>query len=137
LVAGVVIAGDWQRRIGAPVSRGDTLFEIAPLDAYRVVLRVRDRDIAALRAGQVGELVLSALPDRALPLRVTDIVTIAESEAREPLFRVEAELLRPVSELRPGMQGLAKVQAGERARWWVWTHGLWDWLWLHLWRWLP
>ncbi len=31
-IAGVVLQGEWYRSEGAPVARGDTLFEIAPLE---------------------------------------------------------------------------------------------------------
>ena len=59
---GIVITGDWSRSLGAPVTRGDLLFEIAPLDEYRVAVNVSDRDVAEVADGQTGELVLSALP---------------------------------------------------------------------------
>jgi hypothetical protein len=39
--------------------------------------------------------------------------------------------------LRPGMEGVGKVEVGERKVLWVWTHGLTDWLRLALWRWMP
>ncbi|MCC6640715.1 MAG: GAF domain-containing protein, partial [Deltaproteobacteria bacterium] len=39
-VAGVVVSGDLSQRLGAPVERGSVLFEVAPLDAWRVVLQV-------------------------------------------------------------------------------------------------
>jgi hypothetical protein len=35
------------------------------------------------------------------------------------------------------MEGVAKVEVGERKLWWVWTHTLVDWLRLATWRWLP
>jgi RND family efflux transporter MFP subunit len=134
---GLVISGDWSRSLGVPVSRGELVFEIAPLEAYRVAIQVSDREIASLAAGQAGELILSALPRRPVRLSVTDIATLAVEEPGEPVFRVEAELVDETTELRPGMEGVAKVTVGERRRWWIWTHALTDWLRLQLWRWLP
>lgn len=135
--AGMVISGDWSRSLGVPVSRGDLLFEIAPLDAYRVAIRVSDQEIAEVAGGQAGELVLSALPREPVALRVTDIATLATDETAAPTFRVEAEMVEPVASLRPGMEGVAKITVGERRRWWIWTHALTDWLRLQLWRWWP
>lgn len=135
--SGVVISGDWQRAIGAPVARGDTLFELAPLDSYRVSLLVEDRDIAWLSPTQTGELVLAALPSHPLALHLGEIVTIADSEELTAVFRVEAKLRDEPGSLRPGMQGVAKVVTGQRPRWWVWSHDLLEWLRLHVWRWLP
>ena len=134
---GLVISGDWSRSLGVPISRGDLMFQIAPLDAYRVAIRVSDRDIAGFAAGQRGTLTLAALPRRPVGFEVTDISSLAPQEAAEPTFRVEARLIDRLPELRPGMQGVAKVTLGERRRWWIWTHTLTDWLHLQLWRWLP
>lgn len=134
---GVIIKGDWSRSEGVPVSRGDLLFEVAPLQQYRAALRVSDREIAALSARQTGELILNAMPRRPLGLAVSDIATLAAEDLGEPGFRVEAELATQDPALRPGMQGIAKVDAGERPRWWIWTHAATDWLRLRLWQWLP
>lgn len=134
---GVVITGDWSRALGAPVTRGDLLFEIAPLDEYRVAVNVSDRDVADVADGQSGELVLSALPRTPVRLQVTEIATLSTDAAAEPRFRVEAELIGEVPSLRPGMEGVAKITVGERRRWWIWTHPLIDWLRLQWWRWWP
>ena len=134
---GLVISGDWSRSLGVPVSRGELLFEIAPLNDYRLAIQVSDREIAGLAAGQQGELILSALPRQPVRLSVTDITTLATEEPGEPAFRVEAELAAGTPGLRPGMEGVAKITVGERRRWWIWTHALTDWLRLQLWRWLP
>jgi multidrug efflux pump subunit AcrA (membrane-fusion protein) len=136
-LGGLIISGDWSRSIGVPVSRGDLLFQIAPLNEYRVTLRVSDRDIAGLATGQQGELTLSALPSQVVRFMVSGISSMASDETSEPAFRVEATLTDKLPGLRPGMQGVAKVDVGERRRWWIWTHTLTDWLRLQLWRMLP
>ena len=59
---GIVVSGDLSQRLGSPVSRGEVLVSIAPLNAYRVVLKVDERRIADLKQGQVGQLILKALP---------------------------------------------------------------------------
>jgi RND family efflux transporter MFP subunit len=134
---GVVISGDWSRALGVPVTRGDLLFEIAPLDDFRVAINVGDRDVAEVSDGQTGELVLSAMPRTPVRLRVTEIATLAADDAAEPGFRVEAEVIDELARLRPGMEGVAKIEVGERRRWWIWTHPLTDWLRLQWWRWWP
>ena len=46
------------------------LFEIAPLDAYRVALQVDERDVAYVVAGQRGELTITSMSgERFAPLR--------------------------------------------------------------------
>ena len=61
---GVVVKGDLSQSLGAPVERGQVLFEVAPLDAYRVKLQVDDSDINYVKLGQKGDMVLTAVPDR-------------------------------------------------------------------------
>jgi RND family efflux transporter MFP subunit len=136
-IDGLVVSGDLTQLLGSPVEQGQTLFEVAPLDAYRVILRVDERDIGELKPGQRGQLVLTGLSKEPLPFLVRTITAVAEPGDGKNLFRVEAELDRAVPYLRPGMEGVGKVEVGERKVLWVWTHGLADWVRLTLWRWSP
>ena len=131
-----VVSGDLSQRIGSPVEQGKTLFELAPLHAYRVVLKVDERDVRAVHVGQRGELLLAGLPHRRLPFLVTNIAAAEAAEGRNA-FRVEAALQEVVPTLRPGMQGVAKIEAGERSLLWIWTHSAWHWLQLQAWKWRP
>ncbi len=134
---GVVVSGDLSRAIGTPVEHGRTLFEVAPLDGFRVVLQVDDRDIARVAAGQRGELVLSSLPDRALPFTVSAVTPVATQVDGRNVFRVEARVEGAPPRLRPGMEGVGKVLVGERNLLWIWTHRFVDWLRLTVWAWTP
>jgi hypothetical protein len=53
------------------------MFEIAPLENYRVELRVNESQIADVLVGQHGELVVAALPDQAFPFEVERITPVA------------------------------------------------------------
>lgn len=134
---GIVVKGDLSQSLGSPVERGDLLFEIAPLDGYRIILEVDQSDIAEPHPGQRGRLALTALPGQKLPLTVTRITPVSIAEDGRNYFRVEAHLDQPVEGLRPGMEGVAKIEVGERRLAWIWTHGLTDWLRLRTWTWLP
>jgi len=134
---GVVVSGDLSRSLGTPVEQGQLLFEVAPLEGFRVVLQVDDRDIARLAVGQRGELVLSSLPREPLAFTVSTITAVASQRDGRNVFRVEANVEGGQARLRPGMEGVGKVVVGERSLLWIWTHGFFDWLRLALWRWLP
>ena len=134
---GVVVSGDLSQSIGTPVELGKLLFEVAPLAGYRVVLQVDDRDIARLALGQHGELVLSGLPDHALPFTVSALTPVATQVDGRNVFRVEAHVDGQVSRLRPGMEGIGKVVVGQRSLLWIWTHSFFDWLRLAFWNWMP
>ncbi|HPU53515.1 MAG TPA: HlyD family efflux transporter periplasmic adaptor subunit [Burkholderiaceae bacterium] len=134
---GVIVRGDLSQQIGSPLEAGKVLFELAPLDAWRMVLKVDERDIALLAAGRSGRLALASLPGTSWPLHITKVTSVASSEEGANVFRVEARLDESTAKLRPGMEGVARVQAGERSLLWVWTHRFVGWLDLQLWRLAP
>lgn len=134
---GVVVSGDLSQLLGTPVEQGKVLFEVAPLDRYRVILRVDERDIGFLAVGQPGELVLSGLPGEALRLSVKQITPVSTPSDGRNYFRVEAQVEGGRARLRPGMEGVGKVRVGRARLIWIWTHGLTDWLRLTVWNWLP
>jgi multidrug resistance efflux pump len=133
---GVVVSGDLSQMLGSPVEKGKVLFEVAPLDAYRVILKVPEEDIRFVKLGQDGQLVLAGLSDQTLPFQVKNL-GMATAEEGQNLFRVEANLTAAKSNLRPGMEGIAKITVGNRRYLWIWTHSFSDWLGIKLWHWLP
>lgn len=134
---GMVLDGDLSQSLGAPVRRGETLFEIAPLEGYRVMLQVDERDVAAVAEGQRGSLQLNSLPGELFEFEVVKTTPVASAEEGLNYFRVEGRLDEPSASLRPGMEGVAKVVVGRRNLVWIWTHSLIDWLRLTFWEWTP
>ena len=135
---GVVVSGDLTQLLGAPLERGQVMLEVAPLDAYRVVLEVDERDIADLSLGQKGELVLASMPGARYPFRVHKITPVSTARDGRNFFRAEADLGAQLdARLRPGMEGVAKVEVGERRLAWIWTRELLGWWALKRWAWLP
>ncbi len=134
---GVIVSGDLSQSLGAPSQRGDVLFEIAPLEDYRVVLEVDERDISDIKVAQKGELVLTGLSDTVIPFSVNKITPVSETKEGRNYFRVEAELEKKLDFLRPGMEGVGKIRIGERKLIWIWSKNLLDWLRLSLWTWWP
>jgi hypothetical protein len=136
-IDGVVIAGDFSHRVGSPIRQGDPLFEIAPATGHRVGLQIAEQDIGHIAIGQSGILVLKGLPDRPLSIRVSRITAVSEAREGRNRFRVEATIEGEMSQLRPGMEGIAKIEIDQRPLLWIWTRGLVEWLRLRLWEWTP
>lgn len=132
---GLVVSGDLTQSIGATVQRGQVLFEIAPLDSYRVVLEIDESQIADVAPGQAGRLVVASLPNEEFPLNVAKITPVAKAHDGRNYFRVEALLKDGAPQLRPGMHGAAKLDVDERRMIWIWSRGLIDWVTLSAWRW--
>jgi multidrug efflux pump subunit AcrA (membrane-fusion protein) len=135
---GVLVSGDLTQMLGAPLERGQALFEVAPLDAYRVVLQVDEHRVADVREGQRGELVLSSNPGQRFPILLQKTTPVSTARDGRNYFRVEAQLETGVDpRLRPGMEGVAKVSVDERRLIWIWTREMANWLKLKAWAWTP
>lgn len=134
---GVVVSGDLRQLVGTPVEVGKLLFQVAPLDAYRIILEVEERDIAEVAVGQEGELALSGILTQRMNFAVEQIMPVSTAQEGRNVFRVEARLQSPPERVRPGMEGVGKITVGERNLLWIWTHRLVDWLTLSVWKWRP
>ncbi len=133
---GVVITGDLTQSLGAPVKKGETLMTVAPAHDFRVILEVDERDIADVKLGKAGSLALSALPADTFPLEVNRITPVATTGPGRNYFEVEGKLKGNPEQLRPGLLGVGKVEAGSRSLLWIWTHRVSDWMRLTLWSWI-
>lgn len=132
-IDGVVVSGDFSQSLGALVDAGQILFEVAPVDSYLVVLEVDEFDVADMEAGKSGQLIIAALPRTPIAISVSKVVPVAVAEDGRNYFRVEATLDDPTQLLRPGMEGVAKVDMGQRKLFWIWTHAVVDRLRLWFW----
>jgi RND family efflux transporter MFP subunit len=133
----IVVKGDLSQSLGAPVERGNVLFELAPLDAYRVIMKVDERDITSVQAGQAGNLALSSMPHDPVALVIEKITPVSVVEEGRNFFRVEASAQGGIERLRPGMEGVGKIHVEERKLIWIWTHKIVHWLRMWLWSWWP
>lgn len=133
---GIIVRGDLSQTIGVPLERGQVLFEIAPLNSYRVMLDIDEKDIEEIQPGQQGVLVAKALPEQRFSFSITQVTPVSTIREGRNVFRVEGTLSNISDNLRPGMGGYAKVTIEDRKLLWIWSHELVDmirlWLWAHL-----
>ncbi len=134
---GLVVSGDLSQRLGSSVGQGELLFEVSPLDNYRIILWIDEHRMLDITEGQQGKLVLNSLPEQSFSFTLSSVTPVTEARDGGNYFRVEAELLDPSPVLRPGMGGVAKVEVDERRLIWVWTYPLIQWFKLKFWAWLP
>lgn len=124
-VDGFVVSEDMYSRLGQPVRRGQELFEVADIRALRVVMQVSEDDIAHMRAvdNPVGDFALTAYPDKKIAFTVERIHPFAFVENGVNSFEVRGAVgaLPEDILLRPGMEGLAQIHAGEHCLLYIWT----------------
>jgi len=123
---GVLLDGDWTQSLGAPVTTGDVLFEIASAEQYRLVLEVDEHDIGYIKPSQMAELRMAALPTSVWSAELGHVLPVAVSEKGSSAFRVPAKISGEADALRPGMEGVGKVVIANRSMFWVYTHKLAD-----------
>jgi multidrug efflux pump subunit AcrA (membrane-fusion protein) len=133
----VVVKGDLSQSLGAPVERGNVLFELAPLDAYRIIMKVDERDIPEITVKQAGVLALTSMPQEEIPLVVEKITPVSVVTEGRNYFRVEAVAQGSTEKLRPGMEGVGKIEVDRRNLFWIWTHKLVHWVRMWFWSWWP
>ncbi len=121
-VDGVVISGDLHKAVGAPLSTGQTLFEIAPLEEMVLEIGIPEDDIGHVKVGQDVEAVLNALPDRSWTGQITRIHPRSELVDQDYLFVAEVHFPNELGLLRPGMKGRAKISTAKHPLGWNLFH---------------
>jgi biotin carboxyl carrier protein len=133
---GVIIKGDLKQLLGAPVQRGDTLLTIAPIESFRLMIEVDERDISEVMLKKTGKVALISLPGNSLPFEVLSITPAAITKEERNFFEVEGRLkANNAITLRPGLEGIAKIQIGKRTLIWVLSHRVIEWSRIALWKW--
>jgi hypothetical protein len=131
---GVVIEGDFHERLGQPVRQGDPLFRVARLDQLYIEAEVPERDVHELSGSDRGEIAFLSQPGLKFPVagRMLEPAAVPRQAGNVFIYRCELSQ-QPEAWFRPGMQGVAKLEAGRRRLIWVLTHRTIDFLRLHLW----
>lgn len=132
-MTGRVVEGDVKRLVGGRVDKGQSLFEIAPIDAMRGVLRVEDSDIADVKVGQIGELAPATNPDMKIQFEVERISPVAKTEGQSNYFEVRVKLSQIPDWLRVGMEGRGRIDVDRRLLAWIWTRDAMNWVRMTLW----
>jgi len=132
--SGIVVEGDLEELLGAPVKKGDVLFKVARIDKMYAELKVDERDIHELTGSATGEISFVSRPDLKFPIQVERIDPVAISEENQNVFLVRAFFPEKTSSwLRPGMSGVAKINVGKRNILWIFTHRTIDFLRIFFW----
>ncbi len=131
-LTGMVMRGDLTKELGAPVQQGQPLFEVAPLNLH-AELSVPEGAIADLKEGQQGYLASVSNPGDYIVFTIERIEPVAQVVEQKNIYKVRVKLDRGPSWMRPGMEGVAKVDVDQRSHAWIWTIDLINWVRMKLW----
>ena len=107
---------------GAPVTVGQALFEVAPLDRVKLELAIREDDSAWVKSQLKVKARLDADLQQSLEGMIEKVHPRAEIRDNSNVFIAFTEIDNAADRLRPGMQGKAWIQAGYRPLGWIWLH---------------
>ncbi len=131
---GVILEGDLKEHLDAPVKLGDPLFRIAQLGDYTLEIELDERDAHEVSDGASGECAFLSRPEESLPIKVDLVLPSAVEKEGVNLFAARARIESPRADWwRPGLSGVAKINAGERSLLWIVSHRTVDFLRLKLW----
>jgi biotin carboxyl carrier protein len=108
-VAGYVISGDMKRTEGAPLTVGQVLYEIAPLEEMIVEVAIDDGEVAHVEEGQEVLIRFEAHAGDDVSGRLTRLHPRSETRDSRNVFIGEVTLDDASLALRPGMNGKAQL----------------------------
>lgn len=117
-VDGIVISDNMERIEGSPISRGQGLFEIAPLNTMIVEAHIAQEDIGYVKKQAATSISLESFPDRNWESSVYTIFPRADIRGGKNVFLVESLLENSENILRPGMRGELDIVVGKKPLAW-------------------
>lgn len=131
---GVVVEADLRERLGSPVEEGEPLVRIAYIGELYVEAEASERDLDDLINSTDGEIAFVSQPKLKFPVQIERFESAAFPRTSENVFRVRCLFQEePESWFRPGMSGVAKLNAGKRSMLWILTHRTVDFLRMFFW----
>ena len=121
-IDGVVVQGDWFQSDGAPVSRGELLFEIAATDRMRVEVQLSTDDLARIEVGDEATVRVDSAPGIKWTAKLNRIDPRGQVVDSEVVFNASLDVDNETNLLRPGMQGTSRIAAGSQTIGWLLFH---------------
>ena len=123
--AGRVLTSRPRRWIGRTVAAGDSLIELGRADSLDVLLVASEREVGDLGIDRRADLRLRADPGRSVAFRVVDVdrtprghavvalpvAELVDTDRPVERFVARGRIANPGGALRPGMSGIARVEA--------------------------
>jgi len=132
-IDGTVIEGDLRESVGVVFVQGQPLFQVAPAGSWKLELEIPESAATDVVVGLAGRFASHARPETTRAIRIDRIRPNAVVRDNCVVFVAEADVEIDPTWMRPGMEGVAKVEVGPRPVWWVSLHRVIDYLRLHLW----
>ncbi len=124
-VDGIVLSGELRREVGGPVTKGQVLFEVAPLETILIEIAIGDDDISHVEEQAPVTAHFNAFPSRSWQGTISHIAPKSELVQGQNSFIVSLQIANTENLLQPGMQGQASIEAGRKSLVWIYFHKPW------------
>lgn len=119
---GFILKGDLEEAHGAPVKIGQSLFEIAPLAPLKLEVAIPEDEIAYVQEGMTVNARLDGHPQDTITGTIDTLHPRSEIRDNRNVFIGEILLDNEEQQLRPGMNGRARVMGKRKMLGWIWLH---------------
>lgn len=119
-IDGVVLRGDLKRTLGAPVTKGQVLYEVAPLDEMIAEVSIPEEEIHRIAVGMPVTVRLDAFSGTLFRGTLDRVHPRAELRDEASVFIAEMKLDAHDAAVRPGMRGRASISTTKSAFIWTW-----------------
>lgn len=120
-IDGVVLKSELEDAEGAPLTKGQVLFEIAPLEKVKIKVFISQQDVAFVSEGMDVIVSVDSISHK-LVGTLNRIQPQSDTFENESVFVAEVEFENRNNELKPGMQGYAVVVSEFQPIGWILFH---------------
>ncbi|MCA8998641.1 MAG: HlyD family efflux transporter periplasmic adaptor subunit [Planctomycetaceae bacterium] len=125
-IDGVILTGSLDRREHSPVTIGQALYEISPLESVRIEVAIPAAEIPHVRTGMSVSILIDGQPETPLRGTVQRISPLSEIRNDRNVFVAEVTIVNTEDRLRPGMEGTAKITSDPHPIAWNLFHRPWE-----------
>ena len=118
-IEGIVVLGDLNRSIGAPLEMGQAVMEIAPLEQMVIELEIPEYEIGYVDKGTIARIRLTATDGDPIEQPIDGVYPSAELRDDQNVFVAQINVDNSDGTLRPGMRGDAIAYGPIRP--WLWS----------------
>jgi len=135
VIAGTIATPHVESLAGRKLSTGDPLLQVTDTADVLVDVSISEHDIELIKVGAPATIKLESFPASTFRGTVRVISPTSETLGEERLFFARITVSNANSELRPGMSGWSKVNAGAHPLGYVLFRNVGLWAWAKLWNW--
>jgi hypothetical protein len=131
----IVLGGDAWRRVGDRVRLGEPLLELGAADSFRILAFIEEDWVADSPVGTTGTALLTAYPERPIPVRLVDIGADPQTLDGANTFPAWFALVDPTDlQILDGMRGVLRMDVAERSTLMAYSRGIRRWAARFVWR---